>query len=162
MSEHQNQFTIRRATLADAEAVASMVGELLSEIMEAIGFLAFDVAFEETAERLLNFLETGRYVVFVAIDGYEEPVGFIALYESCALYAGGVFGAIPELYVLPECRSLGVGRGLLDAAVQFGKSRGWTRLEVTTPPLPEFDRTLAFYEQEGFEVTGGRKLRVLL
>lgn len=162
MSEQQNQFTIRRATLADAEAVASMVGDLLSEIMAAIGIPAFDVAFEETAERLLNFLETGRYVVFVAIDGYGETVGFIALHESSALYAGGVFGVIPELYVLPECRSFGVGRGLLDAAVQFGKSRGWTRLEVTTPPLPEFDRTLAFYEQEGFEVTGGRKLRVLL
>jgi len=162
MSEQQNQFTIRRATLADAEAVASMVGELLSEIMAAIGVPAFDVAFEKTAERLLNFLETGRYVVFVAIDGYGETVGFIALHESCALYAGGVFGTIPELYVLSECRSLGVGRGLLEAAVQFGKSCGWRRLEVTPPPLPEFDRTLAFYEQEGFEVTGGRKLWVLL
>jgi GNAT superfamily N-acetyltransferase len=162
MSGHQNRFTINKATVADVAAVASMVDELLSEIMQAIGVPAFDVASDETAARLRDFLETGRYVVFVAVDGSDEPVGFIALYESCALYAGGVFGTIPELFVRPECRGLGVGQGLLEAAREFGKSRGWKRLEVTTPPLPEFDRTLAFYEQEGFEVTGGRKLKVLL
>jgi GNAT superfamily N-acetyltransferase len=162
MKEQHNQFTIREATESDVFAVASMVDDLLSEIMQAIGIPAFDVASEETAARLANFLETGRYTVFVAIDGGDRPAGFIALYESCALYAGGVFGTIPEFYVLPEFRGLGVGQGLLEAARHFGKSLGWKRLEVTTPPLPEFDRTLAFYEQEGFEVTGGRKLKVLL
>jgi len=41
-------------------------------------------------------------------------------------------------------------------------TRGWKRREVTTPPLPEFDRTLAFYPREGFAVTGGRTLKTLL
>lgn len=109
MPEHQHQFMIRRATLADAEAVASMVGDLLSEIMAAIGIPAFDVAFGETAERFRDFLETGRYVVFVAVDGSDEPVGFIALHESCALYAGGFFGTIPELLVRPDARLLRTG-----------------------------------------------------
>ncbi|NTU53392.1 MAG: GNAT family N-acetyltransferase [Chlorobiaceae bacterium] len=139
-----------------------MVDELLSEIMDTIGVQSFDVASEETVSRLLDFFETGRYMVFAAFDGSDKAVGFIALYESCALYAGGVFGTIPELYVHPEFRSLGIGQRLVKAAVRFGKSLCWKRLEVTTPPLPEFDRTLAFYEQEGFEVTGGRKLKVLL
>lgn len=31
-----------------------------------------------------------------------------------------------------------------------------------TPPLPHFDKTLAFYEREGFAVTGGRKLKATL
>jgi len=48
------------------------------------------------------------------------------------------------------------------AARAFGASKGWTRLEVTTPPLPAFERTLAFYEREGFAITGGRKLKTLL
>ncbi|NTW54409.1 MAG: GNAT family N-acetyltransferase [Chlorobaculum sp.] len=162
VKESNNQFTIRAATVDDVPAVAALVDELLSEIMQVIGVQAFDVASEETAARLRDFIETGRYAVFVAIDGRDGSVGFIAMYESCALYAGGVFGTIPELYVRPEFRSLGIGQGLLEAARKFGKSRGWTRLEVTTPPLPEFDRTLAFYEQEGFAVTGGRKLKALL
>jgi hypothetical protein len=28
--------------------------------------------------------------------------------------------------------------------------------------LPQFDRTLAFYEREGFAISGGRKLKVSL
>ncbi len=40
--------------------------------------------------------------------------------------------------------------------------RGWKRLEVTTPPLPQFDNTLAFYRREGFAITGGRKLKRVL
>ncbi len=40
-------------------------------------------------------------------------------------------------------------------------ARGGNRLEATTPPLPQFDKTLAFYVREGFFVTGGRKLKTL-
>lgn len=47
-----------------------------------------------------------------------------------------------------------------EQAKDFGISRGWTRLEVTTPPLPQFDKTLAFYERQGFANTGGRKLKL--
>jgi len=44
----------------------------------------------------------------------------------------------------------------------LGATLGWKRLEVTTPPLPQFDNTLAFYEREGFAITGGRKLKLAL
>jgi hypothetical protein len=50
----------------------------------------------------------------------------------------------------------------VEQAKRFGSSRGWKRLEVTTPPLPQFDKTLSFYEREEFAITGGRKLKVLL
>ncbi|WP_409409546.1 GNAT family N-acetyltransferase [Acidithiobacillus ferriphilus] len=79
-----------------------------------------------------------------------------------ALYAEGAFGTIPELYVRPEYRTNGLGLRLVSQAKFFGASRGWTRLEVTTPPLPQFDRTLAFYEREGFAISGGSKLKVSL
>jgi hypothetical protein len=55
-----------------------------------------------------------------------------------------------------------VGLRLVSEAKAFGSSRGWSSLEVTTPPLPQFDRTLAFYEREGFSIAGGRKLKVVL
>jgi hypothetical protein len=41
-------------------------------------------------------------------------------------------------------------------------SSSWKRLEVSTPPLPASDQTLAYCEREGFAVTGGRKLKTLL
>jgi GNAT superfamily N-acetyltransferase len=110
----------------------------------------------------VDFLNREKYFVFVARDEQQRAVGFIAMVESHALYAEGTFGTIPELYVRPGFRSRKVGLDLVAQAKSFGKSRGWTRLEVTTPPLPQFDKTLAFYEREGFAITGGHKLKVAL
>lgn len=156
------EFTIQRASSNDAQAVAVMVGELLAEIMNAIGVQAFNFDLAETTSRLKDFLDREKYFVFVARGGNANPVGFIALYESYALYAEGAFGTIPELYVRPEYRKNELGLRLVFQAKSFGASRGWTRLEVTTPPLPQFDRTLAFYEREGFAISGGRKLKISL
>lgn len=153
---------IQRATADDSHEVAVMVGELLSEIMSAIGVQAFNFDLYETTARLKDFLNREEYFVFVARDDSENAVGFVALYESYALYAEGSFGTIPELYVRPEYRSKNVGLRLVSQAKSFGTSRGWKRLEVTTPPLPQFDKTLAFYEREGFAITGGRKLKIAL
>jgi GNAT superfamily N-acetyltransferase len=61
----------------------------------------------------------------------------------------------------PPFRANGVGTLLLNAAAELARKRRWNRLEVCTPPLPEFDRSLAFYERHGFEITGGRKLKRL-
>lgn len=160
--EMSTNFTIHRATASDAREVAVLVGELLAEIMKAIGVQVFNFDLAETTARLQDFLGREKYFVFVARGEGGSPAGFIALYESYALYAEGAFGTIPELYVRPECRTNELGLRLVSQAKSFGASRGWTRLEVTTPPLPQFDRTLAFYEREGFAISGGRKLKVSL
>jgi GNAT superfamily N-acetyltransferase len=155
-------ITIEKATADDSHEIAVMVGELLGEIMNAIGLQAFNFDLEETTERLKDFLTREKYFVFVARTEGGNAVGFVALYESHALYAEGTFGTIPELYVRPEYRSNRVGFRLLSQARSFGTLRGWKRLEVTTPPLPQFEKTLAFYEREGFAVAGGRKLKLAL
>ncbi len=155
-------FLIQRAHADDAPSIAILVGELLAEIMNAIDVRAFNFNLQETAERLGAYLTSEIYVVFVARSGDGDPAGFVALCESHALYAEGAFGTIPELYVRPEYRTRKLGMRLVSEAKTFGAARGWKRLEVTTPPLPQFDRTLAFYEREGFSVAGGRKLKTLL
>jgi len=157
-----DNFLIQKATSEDAANIAIMVGELLQEIMSAIGIQAFDFELEETITQLNEFIEQEKYFVFVAQKKNGELVGFISLYESYALYAGGTFGTIPELYIRPQFRSRNIGHCLLEQVKAFGRSRGWRRLEVTTPPLPQFDKTLAFYEKEEFAITGGRKLKVCL
>ncbi|MCK9604876.1 MAG: GNAT family N-acetyltransferase [Methylomonas sp.] len=154
------QFTIQRASETDAGEIAVMVGELLTEIMRRIDVRAFNFDLPATVARLRDFLAKQHYVVFVAYDGLHNAVGFVALYESYALYAEGAFGTIPELYVRPAYRSRQVGFKLISRAKAFGATKGWKRLEVTTPPLPQFDRTLGFYRREGFSISGGRKLKL--
>lgn len=154
--------SIHRATVSDAHNIAVMVGELLNEIMVTMKVNYFNFNLDATTARLTDFIAQEKYFVFVAQDAHSSPIGFVAIFEGYALYAEGSFGTIPELFVRPEFRSQHVGQQLLDQAKVFGHSRGWSRLEVTTPPLPQFDKTLSFYEREKFEITGGRKLKVLL
>lgn len=153
---------IQRATVKDTHNIAVMVGELLNEIMTSIGINVFNFSLEETKDRLTDFIDQEKYFVFVAQNEHAAPIGFIALFEGHALYAEGAFGIIPEFFVRPDFRSQNVGQRLVEQAKTFGSSRGWKRLEVTTPPLPQFDKTLSFYQREEFAITGGRKLKVLL
>lgn len=155
-------ITIHRAKAEEAPEVTVMVGELLNEIMEAVGVQAFNFSLEETIARLTDYIRQEKYFVFVAHSGSAGPLGFIALSESYALYTEGVFGIIPEFYVRPAYRSQKVGAQLLAQAKSFARSSHWKRLEVTTPPLPQFSQSLAFYQREGFAVSGGRKLRMML
>ena len=148
-----------QAEPAHAAVIAEMVGELLQEIMTAIGSKVFSFNSGDTETRVRAWLGNGTYTVFVACDDRNVVMGFLALYESYALYAEGAFGTIPELYVRPPFRSQGVGARLLAEARQFAASKRWTRLEVTTPPLPQFERTLGFYERHNFSVSGGRKMK---
>ncbi len=155
-------LAIQRATLDDAAEIAVMVGELLTEIIATINDQVFNFEITETTSRLEKVLALEKYIVFVAREASYKTAGFIALCESYALYAEGDFGTITEMFVRPQYRSNGVGLRLVSQAKAFGASRGWSRLEVTTPPLPQFVRTLVFYEREGFSITGGKKLKVAL
>lgn len=155
--------TIHRATKDQSDTIAILVGELLQEIMDRIGIDVFHFDLEETKARLAEFIEQEKNFVFVAQDNKNgELIGFITVYEGFALYAEGAFGTMAELYVRPAYRSRGIGKMLIQSVKEFGNDRGWKRLEVTTPPLPQFDETLAFYEREGFEISGGRKLKKVL
>ena len=154
-------ITIHRATEDEAHVVAKFVEKLLEEIMQKINTNAFNFDLEQTTKRLEEFIESEKNFVFVAKE-QEKIRGIITVYESFALYAEGAFGTIAELFVCPKYRSQGIGKMLVEKVKVFGNERGWSRLEVTTPPLPEFDETLSFYEKESFEITGGRKMKILL
>ncbi|MFZ3052223.1 MAG: GNAT family N-acetyltransferase [Sulfuricurvum sp.] len=158
-----NTITIERAKRDQADEISILVGDLLQEIMDRIGIDVFHFDLEETQERLADFIESEKNFVFIAIDGVSNQIiGFVSSYEGYALYAEGAFGTMAELYVKPSYRSQGIGKMLIQSLKEFGDQRGWKRLEVTTPPLPQFDATLSFYEREGFEISGGRKLKRVL
>ena len=151
-------FIIAPASANDAETVAELTRELLEEIMAMTGARHFTADASVLAALCREFLAGGEYAAYLAYHA-GKAVGFITLSETRALYAGGCFGIIPECYVHPDFRGRGLGAKLLAAAREHARSRGWKRLEVTTPPLPVFDRTLNFYRANGFEVAGGRKLK---
>ena len=80
----------------------------------------------------------------------------ITLSEGLSIYAGGKFGVIREFYVIPEMRSTGVGKALLEKAKEFGRESGWKRIEVTPPDKGKWPRIYNFYTSESFKEIGPR------
>lgn len=152
------EFVISSATEHDAVIVAGLAKELLEEIMSVTGAQHFSADAGAMAVLCRDFLAGSGYAVYLAYHA-GKAAGLITLSETRSLYAGGRFGIITECYVHPDFRDCGLGKRLLSVAREHAKSMGWARLEVTTPPLPEFDRTLNFYQTNGFDVAGGRKMK---
>jgi GNAT superfamily N-acetyltransferase len=144
---------IRLAHKADAESVAQLVFELFEELASPGDSGYEPQAVTRTARSLLN---GGEPVWAFLAEDDAHPVGILMLNECASIYAGGRFGEITELYVTPAFRALGVGKRLVQAAAEFARQRGWSRLEVGAPELPKWAETVNFYRRTGFSEVGPR------
>jgi len=142
-----------------ADQIAKLVVCLLDEIMERTGNQHFDLDLPFAADLCEKYIRNGQYHVMAVYD-QNKIIGFAALCESHSINAKGAYGIIQELYIMPEYRSQNIGKDLIVKIVAFAKSKQWKRLELCTPPIPEFDRTVKFYQTNGFEITGGYKMKL--
>jgi GNAT superfamily N-acetyltransferase len=147
-----------QATPDHAEIIGALVVQLAQEICERTHAQHFDIDLDGTIRRCEDLLSAGHYA---AIIGWSDsiPVAVATIAETYALYAGGKIGVIQEFYVIPEFRRSGVGTLLIERVRNYGQQRGWSCMELCTPPLPEFERTLSFYQHNGLIPVGGRKMR---
>ena len=148
-------ISLVRTAPDDSEVVSGLLWRLFDELDDGNGPALSQV--KNSAARLLT---DGLVTGVIAYDR-GRPVGVLMLNECAAIYAGGRFGEITELYVAPEYRSRGIAPRLIEEAKIIASERGWVRLEVGAPDQPAWSRTLAFYLREGFENVGPR-LRLLV
>ncbi len=141
--------------------IAELAVCLTNEIIERTGAELFNVDLPSTKTLCQQFMENGQYHV-IAAYGDDKIIGFATLCESHSLYAEGTFGIIQELYVSPNYRSNTIGRQLIEAAVDYADNMNWKRLELCTPPLPAFEKTVEFYQSNGFDITGGHKMKRII
>lgn len=97
----------------------------------------------------------------IAYDGDGELLGLLTLVEGFAIYANGAYGIIAEMYVVPAARSSGIGRRLIERAVEIGRERGWSRIDVTAPESAVWQRSVRFYESCGFKFAGPKLKKTL-
>ena len=122
------EFALRMASREDAPEIAILVGDLLHEIMSVTGAAAFNFDLSQTVQRLQFFLDQEKYVVFLARSSSGKAVGFIALYESYALYAEGAFSKPTSIADSSMVRSFGsLSKKVLDADLM-----PWARLPKST------------------------------
>ena len=149
---------IEQVTIAQAQLVFDWVNRLLLEL----GDEAEDLGGLDERKVLDDWRRMGdRFRVFVARNETGSILGVLTLTETFAIYANGSYGVIDEMYVVPEARSQGIGARLVDAVKDHGRGRGWTRIDVTAPEDPRWERSRRFYESQGFAFTGP-KLKFVL
>lgn len=144
---------IKMASPSDSDVVGELVYSLLMEFFAEQSHLFPIEKMKNAAAELL--LPGSGVWSFLAIDG-DNVVGMINLNECSAIYAGGRFGEITELYIKPDFRSKKIGEKLISRAKEFAKEKAWEVLEVGAPDVPRCQRTVDFYLKNGFSEIGPR------
>jgi GNAT superfamily N-acetyltransferase len=152
------KIEITKLSIQDSADVFQEVIKLLVELGEEGDELG-----ELSTEKVLReWQQAGDcFQVFAAKNEDGKIIGILTLAETFAIYANGNYGIINEMYTDPGYRSSGVGAKLIQAAIAYGRLKGWVRIDVTAPESDRWIRTKKFYEKQGFIFTGP-KLKFLL
>src|SRR5262249_49451747 len=81
------------------------------------------------AERLTTAVDSDDAEVLVA-DERDTIIGFCTIYDDIDSVRFGHRAWIEDLAVDPEWRSRGIGRGLMEAAMDWARTRGASHLEL--------------------------------
>ena len=90
----------------------------------------------------------GNAEVFLAFDG-DEPIGMttVSLSDEWRAFCFETrFAFVNAVYVRPEYRRRGIGRVLMQSAIEWARRRGCSRLRLRTS-----DEGRALYESLGFQ-----------
>jgi len=155
------KINFREATFKDSDIIGSLVVELTTEISKLTKAQHFDIDLKSTVQRCFELIRDGHYSAIIA-ECENVPIAVVTITETYALYVKGKIGLIQEFYVSPQFRASGVGSMLIEQVQKYGKNKNWSCIELCTPPLPEFERTLNFYQKNGLIPVGGRKMRQAL
>jgi len=136
---------VRRARVADARVIAQLLHDFNREFDEPTPPLT------ELEHRIARLLEGDDTVILLVGD---NPDGLAVLRFRDAIWSGGRECYLAELYVAPAQRGHGLGRALMNAALQEARDRGADTMEIAVDEPDVAARRL--YESVGFtNRTGG-------
>ncbi|HEX6602673.1 MAG TPA: GNAT family N-acetyltransferase, partial [Solirubrobacterales bacterium] len=100
---------------------------------------------EVLTDNVQRLLEAGEITVLLAGEG---PDGFALLRFRPALWSKGLEAYLQELYVVPDLRGEGIGRGLMERTLDLARERGADGIDLNTGETDTAARGL--YESIGF------------
>jgi ribosomal protein S18 acetylase RimI-like enzyme len=138
-SNSQELPSVRRATPGDAPAVARLLHGFQAEFDEP------SPGVEMLEDRYADLIRNKDMIVLLIGEG---PDGFAQLRFRPWVYSAGLHSYLEELYVKPELRGTGLGRALLEAAMEAARTEGAEQMELGTSEDDVAARAL--YESAGF------------
>ena len=114
---------VRRAQVADAEAIGRLLHDFNTEFDE------FTPGPQAVAERARDLIASGDITVLLA---GTSPHGLAVLRFRPSLWKPALDCYLEELYVVPDRRGQGIGRALMNAAIELAREHGATEMSLGT------------------------------
>ncbi|HUC37913.1 MAG TPA: GNAT family N-acetyltransferase [Acidimicrobiales bacterium] len=130
---------VRIAGTTDADAIGRLLHDFNTEFGEPTPTPG------EVADRFRMLLESGDTAVLLTGPG---PDGIAVLRFRPSIWSSGLECYLAELYVTPDRRGGGLGRALMEAAIDTARQRGADHMDLGTSEDDVVARRL--YERMGF------------
>jgi ribosomal protein S18 acetylase RimI-like enzyme len=127
------------AGIGDVDAIAQLLHDFNQEFDEPTPPPA------TLAERFRHLLDGDDTLVLL---GGEGPDGVAVLRFRMAIWSGGLESYLAELYVVPGLRRRGLGRALMEVALNEARARGADTMDIGVDEPDHAARHL--YESLGF------------
>jgi ribosomal protein S18 acetylase RimI-like enzyme len=136
----RSNLAVRRANSDDAESIGRLLHDFNREFDEPTPEPA------TLAERVRELLTAGE--ITVLLGGGSPPRGLAVLRFRQALWSDSLDCYLEELYVVPARRGRGLGRALMEAAIELARGAGADHMDLGTSEDDVAARAL--YESLGF------------
>ena len=108
------------------------------------------VYYDDTTDALYELFQKEGAGYFVATLN-DEVVGGGGIYPTDGLPADTC--ELVKMYLLPEARSIGLGKTLIEKNLSFARETGYKHVYLET--MPELKQALKVYEKFGFDYLKG-------
>jgi len=149
----RNMFWIRTACSDDLPAMTRLLQDLFAVETE------FEVDIEKQRCGLRMLLDSPLAELWVA-ERHGRVVGMVTVQLVVSTAEGGLSGLLEDLIVSSVYRRRGLGKALLNAAVNWSREQGATRIQLLADSrnVP----ALIFYRKQGWKQTNMIALRCSL
>jgi putative acetyltransferase len=138
---------IRTIQPSDNQALAVIIRNALAEFgANKPGTVYYDV----TTDALYELFQKQGSIYFVASEN-NQLIGGAGIYPSPGLPPDTC--ELVKMYLAPAARGKGIGKMLIEKALQFARETGYRNVYIET--MPELRKAMTVYEKFGFRYLDG-------
>jgi putative acetyltransferase len=139
--------TIRTIQPADNQVLAVIIRNALAEFgANKPGTVYYDA----TTDALYELFQKQGSIYFVAEEN-NQLIGGAGIYPSPGLPPDTC--ELVKMYLSPVARGKGIGKMLIEKALQFASDTGYRKVYIET--MPELGKAMSVYEKFGFRYLDG-------
>lgn len=141
-------LSIRRARSNEWENLQELNDEVFTDNSKYDSDLVLDWARSEKGEAYFKGLVIDSESICLVAEDEGVLVGYIAASPKDITYRKSKYIEIDNMGVIPEYRSQGVGKMLMDECLKIAKERGFQKAYVNC--YSANDKAINFYKKNGF------------